>query len=389
MLGRLQVSGGIYLSKNQQFTYAIVEDFRRGDLSRKKAAEILGVSEKTIQRIAKRIREQGLAGMQHGNTGNTPKNKISSDLSTEVVNLVRDHYFDFNLTHAKEMIEARHDIKLSYTTFYKWCRKAGVGASKRRRSSKSRIYRERLANEGLMLQMDGSHHEWFGGKKCCLIAMIDDATSDIPYAEFFDSETTWACLKVLRKVVEIKGIPYAIYTDRAGWAGQKREYFSYFKRVCEDLGITLITTSSPQAKGRIENAWKTMQSRLIPEMRLHKIKSMKDANRYILQNFIPLYWAKRNAVIPKAAQYRYRKLPDYLNLDEIFSMQLTRVVNADQTVTYLGERYKLVEKQFGHLKGKQIKILQHETGELKFKLGHITLKAEKVKPPRRRWLKNA
>jgi len=195
-------------------------------LSRRETAMVLGVSEKTVQRMAKAVRENGLQGVKHGNTGRTPSNKLDDTLKNSVVSLVKEFYYDFNTTHAREMVQERHGIEVSYGTFHKWCRQEGVGRSKRRRTKKARVKRERLANEGLMLQMDGSHHKWNGKDKWCMIAMIDDATSDIPYAEVFDEETTWACFKVLRKVIETRGIPYTIYTDRAGWAGTKREYFS-------------------------------------------------------------------------------------------------------------------------------------------------------------------
>ena len=378
---------GLHLSKNEQFNYGIIEEYRRGDLSRRETATVLGVSEKTVQRKAKAVREKGLAGVKHGNTGRPPINKLDSSIKDSVTKLVRELYYDFNTTHAREMVEERHDIKVSYGTFHKWCRQAGLSRSKRRRPSKSRIRRERMANEGLMLQMDGSHRKWNGKDEWCMIAMIDDATSDIPYAEIFKEETTWACLKVLRTVVETRGIPYVIYTDRAGWAGSKREYFPQFKRACDELGITLITTSSPQAKGRIENAWKTIQGRLVPEMRLHKIKSMLDANRYLQQTFLPLYWAKKNTVVAKKADSRYRPLPDYINLDQIICIQQSRYVTSDHCISYLGKRFKITERRFRSLKGKEVTVNQDEAGKITVFHGHLQLKIEEVKIPKKRWEK--
>lgn len=376
---------GLHLSKNEQFIYGIIEEYRRGELTITEAAMVLDVSEKTVQRKSKAIREKGLLGIKHGNTGRVPVNKLDDPLREKVLNIVKEYYYDFNTTHAREMLIERHGIEVSYGTFHKWCRGAGLGRSKRRRASKARVKRERLSNEGLMLQMDGSHHKWNGKDKWCLIAMIDDATSDIPYAEFFPEETTWACFKVLRKIIETRGIPYTIYTDKAGWAGTKREYFSQFKRACEDLGITLITTSSPQAKGRIENAWKTIQGRLVPEMRLHKIKSMLDANRYLQQNFIPLYWTKRNTVVPKHSVNRYRPLPAYLDLDQIICIQQKRIVASDHCIAYLGKRWKIKERRFGSLRGKEITVNQNDQGGITMFHGHIELNIEEVKKPKKRW----
>lgn len=377
------------MSKNDQFKYSIIEGYRRGDYSRKEAAEILGVSEKSVQRWCRSVRENGLLGIKHGNCGRSPSNRYDEALEREVTRLVKELYYDFNIAHAREMVAKRHGIKVCYATFHKWCRRAGLGKTKTRRPSKARIHRERMANEGLMLQMDGSHHKWNGTDGWCLIAMIDDATSDIPHAEFFPSETTWACLQVLRRVIEKRGIPYVIYTDKAGWAGAKRENFTQFARVCDDLGIRLETTSSPQAKGRIENAWKTIQGRLVPELRLHEIRSMLDANRYLQQTFLPLYWARRNTVVPRKQTSRYRPLPDYLNLDLIFTLQKDRVVASDHCISYLGKRYRIATRKYGSLKAKTVTTHLNQAGEIKVFLGHIQLEIEEIKPLRRKWKKEA
>lgn len=377
------------MSKNEQFKYAIIEDYRGGELSKRETAEILGVSEKTIQRWSKAVRENGLMGMKHGNYQRVPSNKYNDELEKQVIDLIKSQYFDFNIAHAREMLVEHHHIEVSYATFHKWCRKAGVGRSKRRRASKARIHRERMSNEGLMLQMDGSHHRWNGKDEWCLIALIDDATSDIPYAEFFPGETTWACLKVLRNVIETRGIPYVIYTDRAGWAGTKRENFTHFKRACDDLGIRLITTSSPQAKGRIENAWKTIQGRIVPEMRLHKIRTMLDANRYLQQNFLPLYWAKRNTVVPKNATTRYRSVPDYMNLDLIFSIQETRLVASDHCVAIHGRRYRITTTKYGSLRRKSVNVHTDVKGQIRVFYGHLELEIEEIDLVRKTWKQGA
>ena len=123
-----------------------------------------------------------------------------------------------------------------------------------------------------------------------MIAAIDDATSDIPYAEYFLSEDTINCMTVLQKIIEKQGIPYAIYVDQAGcWGGEKRAHFNQFKRACEELGIKIIFANSPEGKGRIERTWDTMQDRIIPEMRLRKIHRMSAANDYLQNQFLPNY----------------------------------------------------------------------------------------------------
>ena len=130
--------------------------------------------------------------------------------------------------------------------------------------------------EGYLLQMDGSPHRYNGRDIWSLILAIDDATSEIPHGEFFLSETTTACMQVLRRIVEKKGLPRALYVDKAGWAGGgKRVEFCQFHRACEELGIQVLFANSPEAKGRVERSFNTIQDRIIPELRLAKIKTMK------------------------------------------------------------------------------------------------------------------
>lgn len=376
------------MSVKQEVTFWVLEDFRTGKLSRNEAALKLGISEKSVSRKAKRIREGGLGGLAHGNAKRTPSNRSPDELRQRVVALLRDIYYDFNLRHAKDKLLAEHGIKVSYGTLHTWARQEGVGRGKRkRRTSRARIHRERMANEGLLLQMDGSHHRWNGTDEWCLIAMIDDATSDIPYAEFFDGETTLACMKVLRQVVERKGIPDIIYTDEAGWADRsgKRQQFSQFKRVCEELGIRLITTRSAEAKGRIERAWRTCQDRLVPEFRLAGVKSMLDGNRYLQQVFLPSYWRERLTVQARSATTRYRPVPARMSLDQIFCLKYERHVASDNTISYGNQRYRIVDRRFGSLRKKAVIVHWHEAGELEFFYGHVKLKTELIVLPRRRW----
>lgn len=263
-----------------------------------------------------------------------------------------------------------------------------MGKRYKRRPSSHRLYRERMANEGMFLQMDGSHHLWNGSDEWCLIALIDDATSDIPAAAFYEGETTWACMKTLRMVIETKGLPEVIYTDQAGWAGGsgKRLQFSQFVRACDELGIRVITTSSAESKGRIERTWRTMQDRLVPELRLHGIKVMKDANRYLQQVFLVEYWKKRNTVVARNATSRYRPVPKHIDLDAVLCMKHWRTVRNDHTVFFDNETYKILDRELGPLKGKQVAVHVKETGEVSFYYGHLKLANQLVTKPRRQWL---
>ena len=285
---------GVFMSKNDQVCLRVLEDFRFGKISRREAALLLGWSERAVTRRVAKIRAVGITGIKHGNCHRVAINRTEASKRDQMLALAKNVYFDFNMTHCLEMLKERHSLVTSYATFHGWCREAGIGKIKRRRTSKARVYRERMSCEGLLMQMDGSHHAWNGTDKWCLIAMIDDATSEIPAAKFFPTETTLGCMKVLRSVIEAKGVPQMIYTDEAGWAGggAKRHGFSQFVRACEELGIRVITTSSAESKGRIERAWRTTQGRLVPELRLNGITTMLDANRYLDQVYLPGYTAE-------------------------------------------------------------------------------------------------
>lgn len=169
-----------------------------------------------------------------------------------------------------------------------------------------------MSSPGLLLQMDGSSHRWFGDKKSCLIAIIDDATSKL-YAEFFPSETTQGCLKVLRDFIKKNGLFTALYVDKAGiFGGPKRCHFSQVKRACEELGIEIIFANSPQGKGRIERAFDTLQDRLAPEFRMRNITNMQGANEFLQKYFIPQTWQKKFIVQPEIAKNEFTSLPKHL-----------------------------------------------------------------------------
>ena len=378
---------GIFMTPNDLVKARLIEDFRAGRLSRREVAVLLDVSERTVTNLAARHRRLGLQGLKHGNCDRISRNKISDSVRDEAIRLAMEIYPDFNMSHCLEMLEKNHGIKLSYTTFQTLCRKAGIGNRQRRRASKVRMHRERFANEGMFLQMDGSHHVWNGHDEWCLIALIDDATSNIPAAAFYEGETTWACIKTLRMVIAAKGVPEVIYTDEAGWAGgsHKRPHFSQFVRACGELGIRVITTPSAESKGRIERAWKTIQDRLVPEMRLYDIKSMIDANRYLQQSFLPSYWQERNTVVPKNPVSRYRLLPKHIDLDEVLCMKYWRTVRRDHCVSHDNQIYKILDTELGPLKGKEVAVHVKEDGSTSLFYGSRRLSTQLVMPPRRNW----
>lgn len=337
------INGVIVLSDSESFKYQIIMKFISGKLYADEAATLLKCSKRNITRYAKKVKEKGFLGVKHGNYTRTSSNKIDPKIRKFVMDLKQKEYFDYNCRHFYDILVSKYSFEYTYQTVWRWLKENYMVKNPRTRRRKKHIYRPRMPQEGLLLQMDGSHHKFNGKDDWCLISCIDDATSEIPYAEFFNGETTLGCMKVLQEVIKLKGVPKAIYTDRAGWTGgPKRVEFSQFQRACNRLGIQIIYANSPEAKGRIERSFRTIQDRLIPELRHNGVTSMSDANTYLKDSFLKDYWNKEKTVAPTLAESSYTPLDPYLELDHILCLEEIRVIGSDQTINLDGKRY-LVE----------------------------------------------
>lgn len=355
--------GGIWMSKKGSVGFEIITDYMAGKFTRPEAAEMLEVRERTITRMAARVRKKGLAGMVHANRGVAPSWKIPDTFKAKVMRVMKEKYFDFNMTHALEQLEQQQKMIVSYTTFRRWCHEKGMVKRAKRRRGIARKLRERMPNEGLLLQMDGSHHQWNRSDVWTLIAAIDDATSEIPYAEFFPSESTPSSMKVMKNIIEKKGIPYAVYVDKAGcFGGHKRKGFNQFKRACKEVGIRVLFASSAEAKGRIERAWDTFQDRLVPELRIYGITKMDKANVYLAKKFLPNYWDRKCRVEPRNPESKYRPVPKHIDLKEVFCLKYRRRVNGDHTVQWRAKTYQLIWPRERSIRGHQIEFRVYPDG---------------------------
>ncbi len=208
------------MSHKDSFKYQVISNYLNGKIHRDKASQLLSVCPRTVIRYSKKIKKLGMVGVKHGNLGNKFGKKHDLQLIEKVRHLFKTKYYDFNLAHFCEVLNKEHNISIPYKTLWSWFSKIGWIKNPRRRRPRKHVYRNRLPQEGLLLQMDGSHHKFNGKDEWCLISAIDDATSNIPYAEFFsDGETTLNCMKVLSRIIELKGVPKAIYTDPC-WLGR-------------------------------------------------------------------------------------------------------------------------------------------------------------------------
>ena len=235
----------IMLNSKAQLTVDVIAKVAERKITIANAVKLLNKSRRTIERYLKRYREVGIRFVVHGNTGKEPVNKTPNSLKQQVQSLIREKYYDVNLLHLGELLQANEHTEVKRETLRKWAHDIHHVKRAKRRRGRVHKRRERMESVGLMLQMDGSTHRWFGTQKTCLIAMIDDANSQL-FAEFFHAETTAGCLKLLRSVVEKKGVFKTLYVDRAGiFGGPKRCNFSQVQRACEELGIEIIFASSP------------------------------------------------------------------------------------------------------------------------------------------------
>jgi len=371
----------IVMNSKAQLIVDVIAKVAEGKVTIANAGKLLNKSRRTIERYLHRYRKVGIQFVVHGNTGSEPVNKMPNSLKQQVQRLIREKYFDLNLLHLAELLQANENVTVKRETLRKWAHDIHHVKRAKRRRSRVHKRRERMEAPGLMLQMDGSTHRWFGGKKSCLIAMIDDANSDI-HAEFFPSETTTGCLKVMRSVIEQHGVFKTLYVDRAGiFGGPKRCNFSQMQRACEELGIEIIFASSPQGKGRIERAFDTLQDRLIPELRLHNITDMAGANSYLQHVFIPQFWRKQLTVKARTTAIEYTPLSRHTNLNHICITKVYRKIRNDHTFSYCNKFY-FIESPIKHsIAHQKIEIRKGQRGQFSAYFAGRKLRVSEVKEP--------
>ena len=254
------------------------------------AAEVLGVSGRHMRRILATYRKEGAAALAHGNRGRRPANTTTETKMTYVVQLARTRYAGTNHTHLTELLMEREGIDLSRSTVRRILVGAGVDSPRRRRRPpRHRVRRKRMAQEGMLLQIDGSHHRWLGeqGPRFVLLLAVDDTTGTVPDALFSQEEDTRGYFLLMEGLIRQCGIPLAVYSDRhavfkhTGEVGQKPAGPTQFARAMEELGIRQIFARSPQAKGRVERTAGTFQDRLVTELRLAGVTTIDEANEVL------------------------------------------------------------------------------------------------------------
>jgi len=335
----------ILMGQRELKRWHLMELVKVGRITLREAGEKIGVSYRQAKRIRRAIRDRGIKGLVHGNWGRSSNHRIKEALREKVLKLSRERYWDFSDTHFTEKLREWEGIVLNRETVRKLRREAGVAPKRKRRGPKHRKRRERKAQEGWMVVWDGSPHPWFGPEHspCCLMAAIDDATGKLLAARFFPFEGSSGYLWLLKEIVKKYGIPMVIYQDRHGALHRNDSHWSLEEQLAgrqeptqvglalEALSIEPISALSPQAKGKVEKLFATLQDRLGAELRLKGIVTLEEANRYLQSIFIKGF-NRRFALSPKDSQKAWRKVPKDLDLDRIISFRYTPTVGNDNTV---------------------------------------------------------
>lgn len=319
------------------------------------AAVLLKVSERQAWRLLSAYRKAGAAGLAHGNRERKPVNRLPDDLRQKVIGLASEKYRGFNHTHLTEKLVDCEQIHLSRSSVRSLLLQNGLPSPRKRRPPKHRSRRERYPQEGMLLQTDGSDHDWLEGRgpKFCLIGAIDDATSKVPYALFQEQEDTQGYMLMLQRIVLDQGIPLALYHDRHSIFEvsedklpsieeqlKGKQPITQLGRLLKELGIESIPAHSPQAKGRVERLWGTFQDRLCSELRLAGARTMAEAN-LVLAHFLPEY-NRHFAVTPKNSSIAYQTVPADFRPEEYFCFKYERTVANDNVVRYEGQRVQVL-----------------------------------------------
>jgi len=344
------------------------------------AAEIIGVSCRTMRRWRERMEEGGYSGLADRRKGKPSAKRVPLKTVEQVLALYRETYHDLNIRHFHEKLRDKHKIELSYTFVQQALQGAGLVARGKKRG-KHRRRRERRPMPGMLLHIDGSKHQWFGDQRWHdLIVILDDATSEIYYAQLVEEESTRTVMAGLREVIETQGLFCALYSDRGTHffytpkAGEKvdKQRPTQVGRALKELGVQMIPAYSPQARGRSERSFGTWQGRLPQELRLAEIETVEAANHFLKERYIAEF--NTNFTVIAAQKGTAFRRSSRTDLDWIFTVQTERVVAKDNTVAIAERSWQLDKSRFRNtLAGATVTIHEHLDGTVSIRWGPHTV----------------
>ena len=368
------------MSKQELRRVEVLTEVLAGRRTTESAAGMLGVSLRQAQRLATRYRDGGGGALIHQSRGRPASNKLGLGVRELVLELVRQNYRDFGPTLAAEVLLERHGIKVSRETLRKWMVEAGVWLSRKQRRS---FHQPRLRREymGELVQIDGSEHRWFEqrGEPCTLLVFIDDATSQLMQLRFVASESTSSYFEALQGYLQVHGCPVAFYSDKHSVFrvnkpdAQGGSGMTQFGRALAELNIEIICANSSQAKGRVERANRTLQDRLVKELRLESICNV-DAGNAFLPGFIERF-NQRFALHPAKPEDLHRPLSVKMNrLEDILCHREQRYVSEQLTMSYDRKQIILERNELSEgLGGKYVDLYEFPDGTLEVRSKDRTL----------------
>ncbi len=366
--------GWVSMSERELNRVEVLSQVSQGRMTATTAANVLGLSRRQVHRLLKTFQSDGPAAIRHKARGRASNNRIDPAVREFAVTLVRENYIDFGPTFAAEKLEEDHGLKVSRETLRKWMQDAGIWLSRRQRRT---FHQPRLRREcyGELIQIDGSDHHWFEdrGPACTLLVFIDDATSTLMQLRFVESESTFSYFEALELYLAQHGRPVAFYSDKhtvfrvANQSAKSGHGMTQFGRALNELNIEILCANSSQAKGRVERANRTLQDRLLKELRLAGISDIEAANAF-LPGFTERYNAKF-AKVPRRPDNLHRALniePDRLR--DVFCFRDQRYVGKQLSFSYERKRIMLDETEMTRgLVGKYVDTFVFPDGRLEIR----------------------
>jgi transposase len=384
----------VTLNRKEQKRLKVLNEVIAGNMTGKQAAEMLDLSLRHVRRLLAGYRQEGVAALAHGNRGRASPRRTAGAIRAMVIELAKGDYYDYNNKHFTEELAEHHQVTLSLSTVRRIRHSAGLASPRKRRPPRHRSRRPRYPQPGMLLQVDGSPHDWLEGRGplLTLVSAIDDATNEVPAALFREQEDSAGYFLLMRVISESHGLPLAVYADRhtifqspkqatieEELAGKQPR--SQVGRLLDELHIRLIPAFSPQAKGRIERLFGTLQDRLTKELRRAGASTLEEANE-VLQTYLPRFNARFQRPPDKEGS-SYRPWPDSLDPDRVFCFKYERVVSRDNVIsfaghqlqlppgpalsTYAGHRVQLLQRLDNHLlvvyQGKQIALFPPQNSD--------------------------
>ena len=360
------------MSKKEWTRKQIMERIEERGLKQKEAAEMLGITSRQVRRLLKRYRSDGAEGLISRHRGKRSNHQIDPKRKRQAITLLHKHYADFGPTLASEKLAERHGVILSKETVRQMMIAEGLWKPKKRRKLRLHPLRQRRACVGELVQIDGSPHRWFEERApacTCLIA-VDDASSRLMAMYFLPVETTFGYFVLTEQYLRRHGLPIAFYSDKNSIFRVNQpqivsgDALTQFGRALHQLGIEIICANTPQAKGRVERTFLTLQDRLVKELRLHNISTIQQANAFAPQ-FIADY-NRRFAVSPHSAHDAHRPLTfTDVELKIIFSRHETRTISKELTIQYNKVIYQIQTKRPSYaLRHAQVTVVESPLGEI-------------------------